>query len=387
MNGFHPHLEEPAVRAVLDRLIDLADRTPLSERARSPGFRASPSDLPTFFAIEDAQDRHLVWRFIEQLRDAGWIRISGKRQRADQARWDVSPRLTLVPEAEQAVRTVLGRENPETPYGRTWRDLMLGAASRFAGDVQPLSRAPIELPDTAPEEIIERIVQMAKLAPGTLAREASARSFWGLSKLLDNRVDAINAALGHPVIREKPLLVNVHVPGKLLQQILFVENEVSYLTAIGACPLGRALVWSSGFMASAKRLREAGGMTLHATGHSDREGVRRLEALLKSAEGLPFAFFGDLDYAGMRILRQLRESFPSMTAWEIGYAFLVAQLKQGEGHAPNAGDKTGQTDPGVTGCAYADEKLLPAIRKWCRFVDQEGFNWVGSLVSSSSDSV
>lgn len=379
MSGFEPHLEEPAVRAVLDRLIDLVDHTPLNERARPPGFRVRQSNLPAFFAIEDAQDRRLVWRFVEQLRDAGWIRISGGRQRADQAPWDVSPRLTLVPEAEQAIRAALGRENPETPYGRTWRDLVLGAAPRFAGNVQPLSRAPIELPDTTPEEIIERIVQMSKLVPETLAREASARSFWGLSKLLDNRVDAVNAALGHLVLREKPLLVNVHVPGNTLQEILFVENEVSYLTAIDACPLERALVWSSGFMASAKRLREAGGMTLHATGHSDREGVRRLEALLKSAEGLPFAFFGDLDYAGMRILRQLRETFPLMTAWKIGYAFLVDQLVRGEGHAPEAGEKAGQVDPQATGCAYADGQLLPAIRKWGRFVDQEGFNWVDSL--------
>lgn len=225
MSGFQPHLEESAVRAILDRLIDLADRTPLRERARPPGFRVSSRELPTFFELEDAQDRHLVWRFIEQLRDAGWIRITGKRLRTDQAPWDVSPRLTLVPEAEWSVRTALGRESAETPYTRRWRDLVLGAAPRFAGDVRPLSRAPIELPDTTPEEIIERIVQMAKLVPGTLAREASARSFWGLSKLLDNRVDAVNAALGHTVLKEKPLLVNVHMPGNSLREILFVDQE------------------------------------------------------------------------------------------------------------------------------------------------------------------
>jgi hypothetical protein len=376
MSDFVPHLEEPAVRALLDRLIDLLDRTPLAERARPPGFRVNHRELPTFFALEDAQDRRLVWSFIEQLRKAEWIQITGKHHRADQAPWEVAPRLTLVPQAERAVRAALGRETVETPYARQWRDAVLAAAPRFAGDVQPLSRTPIEVPDATPEQIIDRIRQMADLAPGTLTREASARYLWGLSKLLDNRFDAVNAALGQAVLREKPLLVNVHVPSRALHEVLFIENEVSYLMAIAACPSWRALVWSSGFMASARRLREPGGMTLHATAASARDGLIRLDALLKSAEDLPFAFFGDLDYAGMRILRQLRESFPSMGAWLAGYRVLLHQLERGEGHAPEAGDKAGQTDPESTGCMFADGTILPAIRALGRFVDQEGYNWV-----------
>ena len=81
--------------------------------------------------MEDAEDRWLIWRFIEQLRDAGWIAMSGKRQSADQAPWDVRPRLTLVPEAEAAVRAALGRESVETPYTRQWRDAVLRAAPEF----------------------------------------------------------------------------------------------------------------------------------------------------------------------------------------------------------------------------------------------------------------
>ena len=325
MNEFAPPLEEPAVRAVLERLIDLADRTPLAERSRPPGFRATESDLPQFYDLL-AEDRWVVWRFIEHLREAGWIRIASKRLRSEQSPWDVHPRLTLVAEAEEAVREALGREMAETTYVRRWRNAVLGASSRFPGDVEPLSRMPIVVPEQDPEQIVERLRGMSGLAPGTLAREASARALWGLSKLLDNRVEAVNAALGGNVLREKPLLVNAHVGDESPQEILFVENEVSYILAAAACPRGRALVWSSGFMASAKRLREPGGMTLHATAASIRGGVLRLEALLREGQGLRLFFFGDLDYAGMRILRQLRDSFPEMTAWEPGYAFLVNQL-------------------------------------------------------------
>lgn len=245
--------------------------------------------------------------------------------------------------------------------------------------MEALRRVPIEVAGQVAQRVVERIARMRELAPGTLAREASARYLWGLSKLLDNRVDAVNAALGHGVLREKPLLVNVHAPDSALREILFVENEVSYLVAAATSPSWRALVWSSGFMASARRLREVGGMNLHATVASSRDGLLRLQALLMSGAGLPFGFFGDLDFAGMRILRQLRYCFPSMVAWEPGYRVLVHQLNCGEGHAPEAGEKTGQTDPGTTGCKLADEHLLPAIRKTGMFVDQEIFNWADSL--------
>jgi hypothetical protein len=36
--------------------------------------------------------------------------------------------------------------------------------------------------------------------------------------------------------------------------------------------------------------------------------------------------------------------------------------------------KTGQRDPGITGCQHADAVLLPAIRRYGKFVDQEGFD-------------
>ncbi len=47
------------------------------------------------------------------------------------------------------------------------------------------------------------------------------------------------------------------------------------------------------------------------------------------------------------------------------------KYENGRGHYPNMADKTEQKDPGLTGCTYADEKLLPAIRASGRFVDQE----------------
>jgi hypothetical protein len=95
--------------------------------------------------------------------------------------------------------------------------------------------------------------------------------------------------------------------------------------------------------------------------------------LYSSNSTRPVYFWGDLDYAGMAILKELRVIFPNVRAWQPGYARLLARLSSDEAHTPEEAAKTGQSDPGATGCAYADTVLLPGIRAQSRFVDQESF--------------
>ena len=73
----------------------------------------------------------------------------------------------------------------------------------------------------------------------------------------------------------------------------------------------------------------------------------------------------------MDILKELRVMFPQAQAWQPGYEALLGRLEAGESHAPDEAKKSGQNDPGRTGCQYSDEVLLPALRKYARFVDQE----------------
>lgn len=89
---------------------------------------------------------------------------------------------------------------------------------------------------------------------------------------------------------------------------------------------------------------------------------------------VPVYFFGDLDHAGMQILASLREVFPQASAWRPGYVQLVSLLAAGAGHPPELAAKAQQTDPGRTGCAYADDELLPLLRSQGRFIDQEAFD-------------
>ncbi|MCW5573268.1 MAG: hypothetical protein KIT37_09580 [Steroidobacteraceae bacterium] len=83
------------------------------------------------------------------------------------------------------------------------------------------------------------------------------------------------------------------------------------------------------------------------------------------------AFYGDLDFSGLSILARLRGSFENTVAWQAGYDPMLAILENGGGHLPEAAKKGAQRDPLRTGCMYADDVLLPALRREGRFVDQE----------------
>jgi len=85
----------------------------------------------------------------------------------------------------------------------------------------------------------------------------------------------------------------------------------------------------------------------------------------------PVYFWGDLDFSGMDILAKLKKVFPTIEPWYNGYVPMLNALQAGDGHSPEEAKKEKQTDPVTTGCEYADLVLLPALRKYNRFLDQE----------------
>jgi hypothetical protein len=136
---------------------------------------------------------------------------------------------------------------------------------------------------------------------------------------------------------------------------------------------GAALIYSSGFMGTAGRMRKSSGSRafycLDVVSHAIE--VEAFEGVFYSGTDVDAAFWGDLDHAGMAILSSLRTNFPSARAWEPGYVPMLARLDAGEGHAPAEAKKTGQQSILSTGCSYADRVLIPALARHGRFIDQE----------------
>jgi hypothetical protein len=73
----------------------------------------------------------------------------------------------------------------------------------------------------------------------------------------------------------------------------------------------------------------------------------------------------------MKILKSLRDAFPETRSWEPGYGPMAQALRGGFGHLPVQTRKDGQREIEATGCTYADGELLPALKEYGRFIDQE----------------
>jgi hypothetical protein len=216
-------------------------------------------------------------------------------------------------------------------------------------------------------------------------REVSSRTFWGLSKVLDSRSDLIASLLGlaecpYPA---QPVHLNVYFVG-VFSWILFVENKTAFERAIRDAReallhgrfspyAGAALIYSSGFMGTAGRMRKSSGSRAFycLDAISNANEVEAFDTAFYSDIDINAAFWGDLDHAGMAILSGLRTNFPSTRAWEPGYAPMLVRLETGEGHAPEEAKKGGQKPISSTGCSYADSVLIPALAKYGRFIDQE----------------
>ena len=211
-------------------------------------------------------------------------------------------------------------------------------------------------------------------------RELSARHFCGHSKVLDAREELLRLlGAGEGRFLAAPIQLLVELPeGWAGDEVLFIENGVSFERMVRLRqPAWRhsALLYASGFRSGALRLRERAGSSLYWRGRVPDTDAQRFEAWLYADAAEPaVGFYGDLDFAGLGILAQLRTRFPTCSAWQPGYQALLARLSSG--HAPDEAGKERQQDPGVTGCSFADDVLLPALRSTGRCVDQEW--WPGT---------
>jgi hypothetical protein len=205
-------------------------------------------------------------------------------------------------------------------------------------------------------------------------RQLSATLFWGDSKILDDRGELIAALLPHFDIRERVLVVSVYLPAAY-RGVLFIENQDTY-TAAAAGTLSQArdfaLVFAAGFRSSASRVRTRSGAMLHYAGAASPDLVSHFDAWWydRGAAAGACWFWGDLDFAGMQILKSLRSRFDDLRAWRPGYEPMLAHLRTFGGYGTEPIEGKGQVDPGLTGCQYADSVLLPAIRRFGQ-MDQE----------------
>lgn len=369
--------ENPGACRVLEALL---------ERYLSSGDKARPVRLddrrmPEFGRHARPGEADETWEAVQSLERAGIITIDQVRAKPGKASYEMAPLVRLVPSEAQRAAGLIGFPLDKDPWTKEWISAC-AAASWLPEELrQTLGGRPHRIGNRSPIEILEcwkRLVDPRIKV--VYLREAAARTFWGLSKVLDERLGLVNqlrTVSGLEPLIEAPVLVNVHlVANGLATGVLFIENQSTFEAATRRrvpATGGMHLVYSSGFKASAVRLRKAETASLYPSDKSSVSEIDRFRTWFFSDDYVvPTFFWGDLDFSALAILRSLKSVFNSMQAWRPGYEQLLAALKRGEGHLPDEDPRKGEQRqvPG-TGCLFADEEILPALLSVGRFVDQE----------------
>ena len=382
-------LGDPLARRLLGSALDRLDRSLPEDRTNAVRIPIDQNTAPEIFKAETIADREIAWHVIDVLADAGIGILAYRRAARHGSREDRQPvfEISTTLANEDRLRAFYSRPRPSLKYSEEWRCLI--QSSDLDSDIKAaISDLPISILGRSATEVFSRLISIRGLydhRENLYLREVSSRTFWGLSKVLDNRSDLVAALLGlaecpYPA---QPIHLNVYFAGPF-SWILFVENKTSFERAIRDSReallrgrfspyAGAALIYSSGFMGTAGRIRKSvGSRTFYCLDAvSNANEIKAFDTAFYGETDVDAAFWGDLDHAGMAILSSLRTTFPSARAWERGYAPMLARLDAGEGHAPEEAKKVGQKPILSTGCSYADNFVIPALMKHGRFIDQE----------------
>lgn len=373
----------PGVAALLNLLVDRLDASQVRGSARTGSLALNERTWPALFGAGRESDKEELWAHLCDMARWGWVAVKPESALKSRSGYSTEPRLTV--QAEVDVRLAVGRpERPRSSLER-WRaaveEHLVGTPEQKA----VVADFCIDIPNRQMAEVVKRLNTLPDLvAESVLLREASSKLFWGMSKVLDKRQALVCAVLGvsECPFPESPVQLQVFLPTALPTGVLFIENAMTFeqtLRRPTAVTEGLVLAYASGFRGSAQRLRTTTGSSLYYSAKGDPTPAMRanFEAWLyqapPSSERLPSYFWGDLDFAGMRILSAMRSSFPGTEAWRPGYLPMLQALEAGAGHSPEAADKQGQRVLLHTGCAFADKELIPVVVRTGQFVDQEAF--------------
>jgi hypothetical protein len=371
-------------------LLNKADR---SQGLRSVTLKLDAKVLPELHATQTPDELASIAALLQSLVQTGWVTLRIKKPQAFQTLADQDPTLAL--QDAEALALWSGHQ----PEGPKWsRELVQQLKAPGVLDVPDapalldyLQRNPLPwfhgMDHVACAHTLNLLAVACRAEQSGYVRQLSAKYFNGHSKVLDSREEMLRL-LGarEGQFLEAPIQVLVSLPPDWAQRhpqatVLFIENLVTFESMADRRQSEwamAALVYASGFKGAARRLRTPQGSTLYWRGsvteadrHAFRDWLHARDAATQ--ESTVVSFYGDLDSAGMQILTQLRQSMPNCCAWRPGYEALLLLLQSSKGHRPDSAGKEGQTDPGLTGCAYADAILLPALRQSGLCVDQEAW--------------
>jgi len=390
-------MNTPALHPLLIRLAHaLLDKADRSQGQRAVTLKLDAKVLPELHATQTPDSLASIEALLLSLAHTGWVTLGTKKPQAFQTLADQEPKLVL---NDGGALALWSGHQPKGPKWSWELVQQLGLPGVLNVPDAPallayLLRNPLPwfqgLDHAECAHTLNQLAAACRSGQSGYLRQLSAKFFKGHSKVLDSREELLRLLGAHgEQFLEAPVQMLVSLPSDWTQiqsgasscEVLFIENLVTFESMADRRQdawARAALVYASGFKSTARRLRTPFGSALYWRDSASDTGpcVFRdwLYARAPAAQETTIvSFYGDLDPAGMQILFHLRQIFPNSRAWRPGYSALLSLLQNSGGHHPASAGKEGQVTPGLTGCAYADTVLLPALRQTGLCVDQEAW--------------
>ncbi|WP_158527221.1 Wadjet anti-phage system protein JetD domain-containing protein [Pelagibaculum spongiae] len=377
------------IEKYLSRQLDRLDRQPIEERTNRLAEKIRERNFPTLFGNGDSDEMDSLWESIEDMALAGVVELQKMRRHVGvevgvgSDPWN-NASLEFLPEAEDRVRIWLNRPQ-QTAEEMAWQLAVNLQKDAFGKQIEWWRRNVDSVAGQQEAEVVARWRQLAIHLPSNLTlRQLSAKYFFGDSKWLETREQALHKLPGLISYAPRKLILQVHLP-KTFNGILIVENQDTflYLQQLDHPIINQlALVNSGGFRSNSDRALNRQALHFYysensRSNHQSFEqawfasGNHQQTQIQQPSNKLPVWYWGDLDWAGMSILSGLQKSFHHIDAWQPGYQPMAQMLEQGDGHVPEQAAKQNQPVITHTNCKYADDYLILLMLKHKRFVDQE----------------
>ncbi|MFA9375044.1 MAG: Wadjet anti-phage system protein JetD domain-containing protein [Poseidonibacter sp.] len=179
-------------------------------------------------------------------------------------------------------------------------------------------------------------------------------------------------------LNSMPIFLQIHAKSEQINNVLFIENLETFNSCIQSQNKifdNTVLVYSSGYKASAKRVRQKDGSKLFFT-NDCKFSIKSKEDFIswfyeENNLDINTYFWGDFDFEGISILGALKTNFKNLQAWQIAYDEMIKAIKSNFGHTAIMSGKDKQKEPKDTSCFYTDNTLIPLLLEKKLFLDQE----------------
>ncbi|MFK2821835.1 Wadjet anti-phage system protein JetD domain-containing protein [Arcobacter sp. YIC-80] len=379
-NNLLKAFENPHISKILNEVLDKFDKQ--AKRANKISFVLNDKNfLALYFPTEFNEDIDLEFDIKVLLdNDIFELKNASKKDEFLPLVEKRNAKLIFKNEKEDLLREIYKRPKLKSQK-QLWSEELKNYFKENSRLFEILEKSPFFIEKKTNKEVLEKLKVWVETRDKTkLQRHESAKCFWGMSKIFDNKTDFCE----YFDLKEKPVLLQVFGKSVSASKILFIENLETFTSCIESknkifdeC----ILINAHGYKATAKRLRVKDGSKLFFNNGCKLNKETKddfISWFYSNQNDKEVYFWGDLDFEGISILEKLQRNFTSLKAFIPAYDLMIKEALDGNSHFCEDTNKQNQKLVTSTLCKYTNDELIPFLKEKKLFLDQE-FVDIGSI--------